>query len=80
MLAMKNSWHLAVQLVPSISLREAPAKHVQLSFKTRATGVRILLFGLRYFGGEIRILSPYVQLSASGPAGSTLTIRRKPYI
>ena len=41
---------------------------MQLSCKTRATGVRILLFGLRYFGGEIRILSPHLQLTASGPS------------
>ena len=27
----------------------------------------VLLFGLRYFGGEIRILSLHLQLTASGP-------------
>ena len=64
---MKNSQHLAVKLAPSISLREALAKNVQLSSKKRATGVRILLFELRYFGGDIGILSPHLQLTASGP-------------
>ena len=29
------------------------------------------LFDLRYFGGEIRILSPHLQLTASGPASWT---------
>ena len=46
---------------------EIRRKNVLVSSKKRATGVRILLFGLRYFGREISILSPHLQLTASGP-------------